>query len=68
MGFLTQLWNWLNGNKTFFGMAILLVLQQGWLPSDTIYFEMLQWLAGLLTGGGLLHKLKKANTKAEPNM
>lgn len=62
-----KVWNWLNGNKTFFGLFILLILQQGWIAEHTLGFEILQWLGGLLSGVGVAHKLLKADTSPEPN-
>ena len=58
--------NWLNGNKTFFGMIILLFLQQGFIPSEGFLYDFLQWLGNLLAGVGVLHKIGKATkvTKA----
>ena len=62
-----KIWNWLNGNKTFFGLFILLVLQQGWIAEGTFLYLFLAWLGKILAGVGIAHKLLKANTGPEPN-
>lgn len=67
MNFLQKVWNWFNGNKTLFGAVILLVLQQGLVPEHTFGYQLLLWLGNMLAGVGVVHKLAKANTKAEPN-
>jgi len=65
---LKKVWNWLNGNKTFFGMLILLMLEQDWFTTETFLYQFLQWVGYLLAGTGVGHKLLKANTKPEPNL
>jgi len=64
------LWNWLNGNKTIFGMVILSIAQS--IPADTEVIgiplvPVLNWLGGILTGAGVVHKMAKATTTPEPN-
>ena len=63
MDFFKKALEWLNGNKTFFGMFILLFLQQGFISETTFAYEFLQWIGGLLSVGGMAHKIKKATTK-----
>jgi hypothetical protein len=66
MNFLTAIWNYLNGNKTALGLVIIQIAS--WLPQDTTLFGfipvvvVLNWLGGVLSGGGIVHKLVKANT------
>jgi len=67
MEILQKIWNWLNGNKTFIGLFIMLVLEQGWLDPASFVYQILFWLGGLLAGGGMLHKLNKATTEKGPN-
>ena len=67
MDFLKKIWNWLNGNKTFFGLLIIMILQQGFIAEHTLIYEFLFWLGNSLAGIGVAHKLAKSNTKPEPN-
>ena len=66
-----KLWNWLDGNKMIFGLAILKLAD--WVPPDHVLFgfvptrQLLEWVGGLLTGVGGLHKLMKATTDPGPN-
>jgi hypothetical protein len=57
--FLAQLWAWLNGNKTLIGALILAILGGGFIAEGTLLYTVLEWLGGILAGGGLLHKLAK---------
>ena len=64
------IWNWLNGNKTIIGMALLWLAQ--YIPPDTMLWfipakALLDWVGGLLTGVGVIHKIAKADTSPEPN-
>ncbi len=59
---ITKIWDWLNGNKTTIGFALLTAA--GHIPEETVVFDIpvasvLYWVGGLLTGGGLTHKVKK---------
>ena len=70
MTWLTKIWNWLNGNKAVLGLAILALIQQAFfkslLPETSIWYQALQWIAGILAGVGVVHKLAKANTEPGP--
>jgi hypothetical protein len=54
------LWNWLNGKKTFIGLALSVLYYAGWnfglFDRDT---TVEAWLATLV-GAGLVHKAVKA--------
>ena len=67
---MNAIWNFLNGNKTIFGLALVSFAQA--LPADTILFDIpivpiLNWLGGILTGTGVVHKALKSNTQPGPN-
>jgi hypothetical protein len=70
MNFLTKLWNWLNGNKTVIGLVILTLIQQAFfkqlLPETSVWYQAIQWFAGILAGVGIVHKIAKANTEPGP--
>jgi hypothetical protein len=70
MNIFTKIWNWLNGNKTVIGLTLLALTNQSFfkqlLPDHTVLYQAIQWLAGLLAGGGIVHKLAKANTQPGP--
>jgi uncharacterized membrane protein len=70
MNFLTKLWNWLNGNKTVIGLVLLALIAQPFfkqiVPEASIWYQAIQWIAGLLAGVGAVHKLVKANTQPGP--
>lgn len=68
--FMTALWNWLNGNKTIFGLAIITLANS--LPADTTIWvipivPVLQWVGTTLGGVGVVHKALKANTEPGSN-
>ena len=71
MNWLEAIWNWLNGNKTIFGVLLLQLGQ--WLPEGIVWFgfipvkEAVLWLGGILAGTGILHKIGKATTEPGPN-
>ena len=71
MNFLENIWNWLNGNKTTIGLVLQWLLAQVFfkdlVPEGTFIFQFVQWLSGLLIGGGVLHKFVKATTAPGPN-
>lgn len=64
-----KIWNWLNGKKTTIGAAFLFLslmitdLVIGKLNYDPQWIEttvvICNWFGGILTGGGLTHKLFK---------
>ena len=63
-------WNWLNGNKTIFGLVILQIATA--IPSDTSIagipiVPILQWVGGTLTGAGVIHKIVKSDTTPTPS-
>ena len=58
MKILTDIWEWLNGNKTLIGAVILTVLSRGLIPEGTL-FSILDILGQFLVGGGLVHKFIK---------
>ena len=57
---LKKIWDWLDGNKMVIG-AMLLVLagQEGDLLGSPAIEALVNWLGGILGGGGFLHKLIK---------
>jgi len=60
MKFLSDIWAWLNGNKTTIGAVILaLVAREGDLFGSPELEAILEWAGGILAGGGLVHKIKK---------
>ena len=66
-----KLFNWLNGNKTLFGLFLLAVVVPG-VPDDLKFWFIpvkiaIEWLGGILAGTGILHKIGKANTEPGPN-
>jgi hypothetical protein len=73
MNIFEKIWNFLNGNKTIIGLAL------GWfatkIPEGVLIFgwetlplnDLVEALAGLFTGVGLVHKSMKSNTDPEPN-
>jgi len=72
MNWLQAIWNFLNGNKTVIGMALLWLAQ--YIPADTMLFGFIpvkalcEWIGGLLTGVGVVHKFAKSNTDPGPNV
>lgn len=60
---LSKIWAWFNDNKTIFGLVILAVLGQGYVP-EGIFYDLLKWLGEILTGVGFAHKVYKTS-KAE---
>ena len=55
---LQKIWEWLDGNKTLIG-TMLLVVTPVLFGEHTFAFELFMWLGGLLTGGGMIHKVVK---------
>jgi len=55
---MAKIWEWLNGNKTLIG-TMLLVVTPMLIGDHTFGYELLMWLGGILTGGGLAHKVIK---------
>jgi hypothetical protein len=68
-----KVWEWLSGKKTTIGATILLAsafctqvvigswgAEQDWLPK---FVETLDWVGGLITTGGLTHKLVRKKKK-----
>lgn len=55
-----KLWDWLDGNKSLFGLAIMYFVDQ---PGDLFGLPIIEQLFGLigaaLLGGGVLHKFIK---------
>lgn len=71
MTFIEKVWNFLNGNKTVIGMALLWLAE--YIPADMMLWvipvkAILQWIGGLLTGVGVAHKIAKSNTDPGPNV
>ena len=66
----TTIWNWFNGNKTIFGMFLLFVAESV-SPEMVIWVipvkGLFQWVGGILTGVGVIHKAFKADTTPAPN-
>ncbi len=70
---MNKLWNYLNGKKTNIGAAFLFLslmitdLVIGKLNYEPVWIDKLiiifDWFGGILTGGGLFHKLIKTQTK-----
>ena len=70
MTWLLKFWNWMSGKKTAIGAALLLIstiisqvaalnhFTWAWIPIVT---NNLDYIGGLLTGGGLLHKAAKVH-------
>ena len=53
-----KIWDFLNGNKTVIGGALLVIAEI--LPNkQTALYAILQIVGGILTGGGILHKYAK---------
>ncbi len=59
MDFFKKIWEWLSGNKTTLGLLILVILEGGYIAENTLLFDILQWLGGLLTATGVAHKFIK---------
>ena len=55
-----KIWDWLDGNKSLFGLAIMYFVDQ---PGDLFGSPIVEQLGGLLgaalLGGGMLHKFIK---------
>lgn len=62
MNVLKTIWEWLDGNKSLFGMIILYLVEQGVFGTEGILFELMTWLGGILLGGGVLHKFVKGTS------
>jgi hypothetical protein len=67
---MAALWNWFNGNKMIFGLFLLFLAQN--VPSDMLIWviplkALFDWVGGILTGVGAVHKLIKSNTQPGPN-
>ena len=62
MDFLKKIWAWLDGNKTLIGTLLLVLLQQGVVPEHTFVYDFLSWVANILVGGGLVHKIAKGTS------
>jgi len=60
--FFKKIWTWLDGNKTLFGMLLMVLVGEGVFGDSGILFELMTWLGRLLTGGGVLHKLAKGTS------
>ena len=56
-----KIWDWLDGNKTLVGTVILVVTPL-LIGEHTFAFDILMWLGGFLTGGGILHKAIKGTS------
>lgn len=69
MEWITQLWNWLYGNKTILGTLILTVA--GLVPDGIVVLGLfdlkaaLLWLGGILAGVGVAHRALRSNTLPE---
>lgn len=63
-----KIWNWLNGNKIEFGLVLAWLASK--IPPSLPLFglewlswkEVLEALAGVLTGVGVIHRIAKSNT------
>lgn len=66
MGFLSKAWKFIDGNKTVIGLVVLQVATAPFVPAAAV--PTLQWIGGVLTTGGVLHKGAKAikKVKEEP--
>jgi len=66
---MTDLWKWLNGKKTIIGATLLLAsafatqviigiweFNPDWMPRMV---QTLDWIGGVVTTGGLAHKIAK---------
>lgn len=54
-----KIWAWFNGNKTLFGALILTLVAQGVFGDSGFWFDLFNWLGGILAGVGVLHKVVK---------
>ena len=68
MKFLTLLWNWFNGNKTVIGMALMFLGDKTWFHdfAGDAGVDIVQYLGGILTSVGIVHKIAKADTTETP--
>jgi len=70
---MNEAWEWLNGKKTVIGSVLLLAsafstqvvigiweVDQAWLPRMVETFD---WVGGLITTGGLTHKMVRKGKK-----
>lgn len=62
MKFLTAIWKWLDGNKTLIGTLLIVLLQGGMFGEAGVLFDVITWLSGILTAGGVLHKIAKGTS------
>ena len=71
---MTEFWNWLSGKKTIIGATLLLAsafatqvvigiwdFDPDWMPRMV---ETLDWIGGVITAGGLVHKAAKTKPVA----
>lgn len=68
MELLKTLWKWLDGNKTIMGTFLLLLLSKfgnSWFSPDVV--EVLNWILITLTGGSLVHHIKKGKLTTKKN-
>ena len=56
-----KIWDWLDGNKTLIG-TVLLVATPMLLGEHTFGYDILMWLGGFLTAGGVVHKVLKGTS------
>lgn len=67
----TLVLNWLNGNKTIFGIFLVTILAPEIPPDLHVWFVPVQttvlWVGGLLSTAGIAHKIIKSDTSPEPN-
>ena len=55
-----QIWDWLDGNKSLFGMVVLYFAEKpGLLFGSSVVEDLAMWVGSLLLGGGMVHKLAK---------
>lgn len=67
--FFTNIWNWLNGNKTTIGLVLGYLIGQTWFDSlvGPPAVDAISWIANTFLGVGLVHKAIKATTDPGPN-
>lgn len=61
-----KIWIWLNGKKTVLGACAMLIINSDYVASyitDPNLYILLQGLAGILFGAGMLHKAGKSFKK-----
>lgn len=57
--FFKKVWEVLNGNKTWICAFIWLLIEKGIIPITGNWYDIIQWILTVITGGSLAHHIAK---------